>query len=75
MKYVIDTSSLRLILKSYYKSIFTSFWEKFDLMIQEEKITSICEVKNEIESYGGEDSLNEWAKKILSSLLLLQKKN
>ncbi|MBP6739391.1 MAG: DUF4411 family protein [Leptospiraceae bacterium] len=62
MKYVIDTSSLKVVF-NYYESVFTSFWENFNLAIAEEKISSVREVKNEIESFGGDDSLKEWSKK------------
>lgn len=48
MIYVFDTSSLSNILNHYYQGRFPSFWEKFDLMINDGNLISVREVYNEL---------------------------
>ena len=62
MIYVFDTSSLRVAFRHYYRSSFPSFWDRFDDAIESSLVTSVREVLNEINSYGEEDELQEWAK-------------
>ncbi len=52
-KYVID-SRLFIISRDYYPGTFPSFWEKMDEMIANKTISSVQEVYEELERYGGE---------------------
>jgi hypothetical protein len=59
MIFVFDTSGF-VALRSYYRGIFPSLWEKFDLMVEKERIISTREVRREIEDQ--DDELTKWAK-------------
>ena len=60
MKYVFDTGPLIDLFRHYYPSRFLSLWENFHNLVLEEKLISVREVYNEINSR--EDTLTEWAK-------------
>ncbi len=61
-KYVLD-SRLFIISRDYYPEIFPSFWEKMDEMIVSKTISSVQEVYEELERYGGEQKhLLTWIK-------------
>ena len=62
MVYIFDSSPLIVLFRHYYPSRFPSLWEKFESMIEDDKIISVREVANEINSYGNEDRLIEWAR-------------
>ena len=62
MIYIFDTSPFVILSRHFYPKRFPTLWEKFDSMIQDEKIISVKEVFNEINSYGDTDRLIEWAK-------------
>ena len=61
MVYVFDTNSF-IVLGHYYKDRFPSLWKKIDNLVKADKIISVKEVLNEIEFYGGESDLKNWAK-------------
>ena len=61
MIYVFDSNALIVLFNHFYRKLFPSLWEKFDLSVKEGNIVSVREVFNEIERYG--DRLSEWAKK------------
>jgi len=62
MVYIFDSSPFIVLFRHFYPSRFPSLWEKFESMIEDEKIISVREVANEINSYGNEDRLIEWAR-------------
>lgn len=61
MTYVFDTSSF-IVLSHYYKEQFPSFWKKINDQVKANKIISVKEVLNEIESYAPETDLKTWAR-------------
>ena len=68
MKYVFDSGSLIDLFRHYYPERFPTLWEKFDVLVSEEKLISVREVFNEIGS--SEDSLGIWAKEKKNLLFL-----
>lgn len=62
MIYVFDNSSLSNILNHYYQDRFPSFWEKFDDMVEAEKIISVREVRNELTGKFDDDKIDRIAK-------------
>ena len=61
-KYVLD-SGFFVNSRIYYPEIFTSFWGKIDERIQAQTITSVMEVRKELENYGGKQKyLLSWIK-------------
>ncbi|MCP4107393.1 MAG: DUF4411 family protein [Desulfobacteraceae bacterium] len=62
MAYIFDSSPLIILFRHFYPRRFPSLWERFESMIEENKIISVREVFNEINSYGNEDRLIEWAR-------------
>ena len=62
MVYVFDTSSF-IVLSHYYKNQFPSLWKNIGSQVKANKIISVREVFNEIESYALESDLKIWAKK------------
>ena len=61
MVYVFDTNSF-IVLSHYYKKQFPSLWKKIDSQVKADKIISVKEALNEIESYGQESDLKIWTK-------------
>ena len=61
MVYLFDTSSF-IVLGHYYKDQFPSLWKNIDSQVKANKIISVKEVFNEIESYGPESELKAWVK-------------
>ena len=61
MIYVFDTSSF-IVLSHYYKDQFPSLWKNINREVKNNKIISVKEVFNEIESYGPETDLKKWAR-------------
>ena len=61
MVYVFDTSSF-IVLSHYYKEQFPSLWKQISIQIRSNKIISVKEVFNEIDSYGPETDLKRWAR-------------
>ncbi|MEA5463178.1 PIN domain-containing protein [Leptothoe sp. PORK10 BA2] len=61
MIYVFDTSSL-IVLKNFYPDNFPSFWQAWDEMVENEIITSVREVKNELENRDSPDFIQQWVK-------------
>ncbi len=60
MHYVLDTGFF-VRSRSYYPNTFHSFWEKLDELVISENISSVSQVKKEIESYRGEqEHMLEW---------------
>lgn len=63
MEYILDTGFF-VISRSYYPDTFSSFWEKMDAAIIANQISSVSEVKAELERYGGEQTyLIDWLNK------------
>ena len=62
MVYVFDTNSF-IVLSHYYENQFPSLWKKISSQVKANKIISVKEVFNEIESYALESDLKIWAKK------------
>ncbi len=61
--YVMDTGFF-VTCRSYYHENFPSFWERMDEAVSVEKISSVKEVKKELENYGGEqECLLDWIKR------------
>jgi len=60
MVYVFDSSTLINIFKHYYKSVFQTFWDNFNELIDRKSILSVREVRNELERRT--DILTEWVK-------------
>lgn len=60
MMFVFDTSAFRILFKHYYESRFPTLWDNFNQMVEDNKILSVKEVANELESI--EDKLNQWSK-------------
>ena len=61
MVYVFDTNSF-IVLSHYYKDQFPSLWKKINKQVKANKIISVKEVFNEIESYESETDLKKWVK-------------
>ncbi len=60
--YVLDTGFF-IRSREYYPETFPSFWKKLGYLVLSEKISSVVEVKKELEKYGGEqEHLLEWIK-------------
>lgn len=62
MSYVFDSSSLIVLFRHYYPERFPTLWENFDELVSEEKIISVREVRNEVNTYAYEDGLSTWTK-------------
>ncbi len=60
MIYVFDSSSLIDLFKHYYLNRFPSLWANFDALIAEHRITSVREVRRELQGHG--DRLSDWVK-------------
>ena len=61
MAYVFDTSSFSVI-GNYYPEQFPTFWEKFDRAVADGTITSVREVRRELEVYTPYPHLSDWVK-------------
>ena len=60
--YVLDTGFF-VISRYYYPRTFPSFWEKIDEMVRSLRVSSVQEVLQELEAYGGEQGyLSDWIK-------------
>ena len=63
MHYILDTGFL-VLSRDYYPDTFSSFWMELEKLIVSQNISSVDEVKEEIENYGGEqEHLLEWISK------------
>lgn len=58
MIYVFDTNSF-LELQSYYPETFPTFWERFEELVQDGRLTSVREVRKELEFLATADHLTE----------------
>ncbi len=68
MRYVFDSSSLINLFQHYYPERFPSLWEKFDDVVENENLTSVKEVFNEVSRR--DDALSRWVKKQKARLFL-----
>ena len=60
MHYVLDTGFF-IVTRDYYPDTFPTFWEKMDNAVSSNLISSVSEVKKELEKYGGEqEHLMSW---------------
>lgn len=62
MIYVFDTNSLS-VLKNFYPENFPSFWRQWEELVSDGTITSVREVKRELDNRDGTDFLQAWVKK------------
>ncbi|MDZ4099794.1 MAG: DUF4411 family protein [Methylophilaceae bacterium] len=60
-KYVIDSSSL-IHLGQFFPSRFPTLWSHFEELSLNGKLISVRECRKEIESYGKNDHIKQWAK-------------
>ena len=60
--YVFDSGPLIDLFRHYYRERFPSFWQQFDEMVEDGRITSTREVSNELE--GHEDRLRNGVRRI-----------
>jgi hypothetical protein len=58
--YILDTNTLIVIFRHYYRKRFPSFWLKFDQIVANQRILSVREVRNEVSQHS-EDSLTKWS--------------
>jgi hypothetical protein len=58
--YVLDTSPLLILFKSYYRARFPRLWERFDGLVADRRVVSTREVLRECTD-GPVDSLRLWA--------------
>ena len=62
-QYILDTGIFK-VMREYYPSTFPNFWAKMDTLVESGLISSVREVKKEIERYGGEQKhLVDWIKR------------
>lgn len=61
--YVFDSSSLIVIFNYYYPKRFPKFWHSFDGLLDQQKIISVSEVYEEIETRNTNIKLLEWKEK------------
>ena len=61
MIFVFDNSPLSVLFRNYYRSRFPSLWEKFDSIVDEDRLLSTREVLNEIND-SSITTLRDWAK-------------
>ena len=59
--YVFDTSPLIKLFENYYRSRFPSLWDRFDGLVEDNRIVSTRECKHECND-GPADALRDWAK-------------
>ncbi len=59
--YVFDTNSLS-VLKNFYPANFPSFWQQWDELVGNGMITSVREVKRELDNRDSNDFLQAWIK-------------
>ncbi len=59
MRHFLDTNCFRL-LESYYPSRFPSFWRAFGLAVERELITSVSEVRKELEQGNTAPHIDDW---------------
>lgn len=62
MIYVFDTNSLS-VLKNFYPESFPSFWRQWEELVSDGTITSVQEVKRELDNRDGTDFLQAWVKR------------
>lgn len=61
MVYIFDSSSLIVLFKNFYLRRFPTLWSLYDSLIDEKRILSVREVRNEVKERG--DRLSEWSKR------------
>ena len=60
MIYVLDTSTISQVYRSYYRDRFPSFWGLFDALVQEGRARSVSEVEAELSRrYGLEAAIRD----------------
>jgi len=59
MTYVLDTSSFR-ICGHYFPSRFPTFWHSFDELVNQGRIISVREVRNELDHVANREHLRDW---------------
>ncbi len=63
MDYVFDNNTLTAIFRHYFFDRFPTFWDKFNGLLQANRICSVREVKKEIEEMNRNDQLEKWVKR------------
>lgn len=61
MIYVFDNSPLSTLFRNYYRKRFPTLWEKFDAILDEDRLLSTREVLNEI-NISSIEALRDWGK-------------
>lgn len=62
MHYVLDAGFF-VVTRNYYPDTFPTFWQRMEQAVDSEIISSVREVRKELENYGGEQAyLLEWMK-------------
>ena len=61
VSYILDTSTLSEIFRSYYKDRFPSFWEKFDELVRTGGALSVSSVRRELENARGPEIISSVA--------------
>ena len=60
MSYVFDNGPFSQIFRNFYRKVFLTLWEKFDLLVMSGDIVSVAEVMKEIQDSSLEE-LRTWA--------------
>ena len=59
MIYVLDSNSFG-VLKNFYPKVFATFWDHFDALVSEGRVTSVREVRKELSRREDSPHLIEW---------------
>lgn len=59
MIYVLDTNSF-IVCSHYFPARFPTFWNQFDALVEDGRIISVREVKNELEHEASREHLRNW---------------
>lgn len=60
MTYVLDTNVFSVLFRNVYHNIFRSFWDNFDRLVADDRITSTREVMRELKDWNVVEARN-WA--------------
>ncbi|MCY3575389.1 MAG: DUF4411 family protein [Chloroflexi bacterium] len=61
MTYVVDTSSFIELFQKYPRSLFPSLWQEFENLIDRDALSSIIQVKQELQREKNGDQASYWA--------------
>ncbi len=63
MKYVFDTSSLKILFNNFYPDNFPTLWNRFNKFVSQKRYFSVKEVRREFDYFYGMEYLIIWSKK------------